>query len=76
MDLDGGNPRRIRSLKNVQHVFSMAQFDDDIYWTDWNMKSIVAAHKFSGANERAVVKLIQLPNDLAVVHPLKQLQCK
>lgn len=75
MDLDGRNINRLR-VKNVPHVFSLTQFDDNLYWSDWNLKSIYTANKFSSADEKLVVKLIQLPNDIAVVHPLKQIQSK
>lgn len=72
-DLNGDAYRRLRAV-NVPHVYSITIFDDDLYWTDWNLKSIMKANKLRGDNETMVQKVVQLPNDLQVVHSLKQLK--
>uniref|UniRef100_A0A914WZW9 Uncharacterized protein n=1 Tax=Plectus sambesii TaxID=2011161 RepID=A0A914WZW9_9BILA len=71
MNLDGSN-RHHMPAKLTSHIFSIVVFDDTLYWSDWNLKQIIRADKFSGANEKALETLIQLPNDLKVVHPLRQ----
>uniref|UniRef100_T1KX79 Uncharacterized protein n=1 Tax=Tetranychus urticae TaxID=32264 RepID=T1KX79_TETUR len=32
----------------IIHVFALSIFDDWLYWTDWNIKAVVRAHKFTG----------------------------
>lgn len=71
MDLDGRNYRHV-PVKNSPHIFSISIFDDFIFWSDWNLKKIFRAHKFTAANETALESLVQLPNDLQVFHPLRQ----
>uniref|UniRef100_A0A914DZH1 EGF-like domain-containing protein n=1 Tax=Acrobeloides nanus TaxID=290746 RepID=A0A914DZH1_9BILA len=71
MDLDGGNRHHI-PVKHASHVASMAIFDDWLYWSDWNLRQVLRAHKWTAKNETILETTIQLPNDLRVVHPLRQ----
>uniref|UniRef100_A0A914E474 EGF-like domain-containing protein n=1 Tax=Acrobeloides nanus TaxID=290746 RepID=A0A914E474_9BILA len=71
MDLDGGNRHHI-PVKRASHVASMAIFDDWLYWSDWNLRQVLRAHKWTAKNETILETTIQLPNDLRVVHPLRQ----
>ena len=50
----------------------MAIFDDFLYWSDWNLKEVIRCDKWSGKNETILKKTIQLPNELRVIHPLRQ----
>ena len=54
-DLDGGNRRIIFSRKHsskaiLHHIFALSVFEDFLYWSDWETKSIERCHKYTGAN--------------------------
>ncbi|VDD90121.1 unnamed protein product, partial [Enterobius vermicularis] len=65
MDLDGGARHHIPA-KRTSHVSSMTVFDDFLYWSDWNLRQIMRANKWTGKNEMPLVTTSQLPNDLRV----------
>lgn len=71
MDLDGGHRHHIPA-KRTSHVASLGIFEDYLYWSDWNLRQVIRAHKWNGKNESVLVTTLQLPNDLRIVHPLKQ----
>jgi sugar lactone lactonase YvrE len=70
MDLDGKAQHRL-GAKRTSHVSSLAVFDDFLYWSDWNLRQVIAAHKWTGKNETVLETTVQLPNDLRLVHPLR-----
>lgn len=47
-DLEGRHRHIVLSGDKVPHVFAITLFEDYIYWTDWNMKAIFRANKFTG----------------------------
>jgi len=47
-DLEGHHRHIVLSGQKVPHVFAVTLFDDFLYWTDWNMKAISKANKFTG----------------------------
>ncbi|XP_038047888.1 low-density lipoprotein receptor-related protein 2-like [Patiria miniata] len=55
----------------VAHPFAITVFDKTIYYTDWNLKKIFKANKYSGA-EVELTSTIHRPFDIKVVHPLRQ----
>ncbi|CAI4230259.1 unnamed protein product [Auanema sp. JU1783] len=71
MDFDGAGRRHIPALR-TSHVSSMAIFDDYLYWSDWNLREVVRCDKWTGKNETVLKKTIQLPNELRIIHPLRQ----
>jgi len=60
------------SGQKVPHVFALSIFDDKLYWTDWNLKAVLSADKFTGAEYKVLVNTTHRPYDLHVVHPLRQ----
>ncbi|KFD53736.1 hypothetical protein M513_05441 [Trichuris suis] len=69
-DYNGTNVR-IVSQQNVLHIFSVAVFEDYLYWTDWVTGRIDRLHKYSGLNHTVVVpRMPRLPMGIRVVHPL------
>ncbi|XP_012271678.1 low-density lipoprotein receptor-related protein 2 [Orussus abietinus] len=72
-DLDGHHRRIVLSGPKVPHIFALTVFDDFIYWTDWNLKAISRAEKFSGAQLRLLRNTTHRPYDIHVYHPLRQL---
>ena len=71
-DFDGKNRHQVLSGQKVPHVFALSVFDDYIYWTDWNLKSLMRAHKYTGANLEVLRNTSHRPYDVHVYHPLKQ----
>uniref|UniRef100_T1IUN7 EGF-like domain-containing protein n=1 Tax=Strigamia maritima TaxID=126957 RepID=T1IUN7_STRMM len=70
-DFDGKNRHEI--LNHVPHVFSITVFDDYMYWTDWNMKGIQKAHKYTGRDHVTLRNTTHRPYAIKVYHPLRQL---
>lgn len=71
-DYNGYNVRVI-VREGVSHIFSLAIFEDFLYWTDWETAKIEKAHKFSGKNRTQVVnRMPNRPMGIRVVHSLLQ----
>lgn len=54
-------------------MFAITLFDDDIYWTDWNLKAISKANKYTGKDLHVLRNTTHRPYDIHVFHPLRQL---
>ena len=70
-DLSGKNIRQIIQ-KDLPHIFAITTFEDYIYWSDWEEKSISRAHKFSGLDRQKLTELIHRPMDIQVFHGGRQ----
>ncbi|KAK9880927.1 hypothetical protein WA026_013260 [Henosepilachna vigintioctopunctata] len=73
-DFEGHNRHIVLSGPSVPHVFALSLFDDFIYWTDWNLKSINRANKHTGANLRMLRNTTHKPYDIHIIHPLRQIK--
>lgn len=76
-DFEGKNQRVIISRQtnpyaNLHHIFAIAVFEDYIYWSDWETKSIERCHKYSGRDNKTIINTIHRPMDLQVYHPMRQ----
>lgn len=76
-DLNGQNIHIIASREKnpslqLHHVFAIDVWEDFIYWTDWETKSIEKCHKYTGDQCQSLLLTVHRPMDLRVVHPLKQ----
>uniref|UniRef100_H9H785 LDL receptor related protein 1 n=1 Tax=Monodelphis domestica TaxID=13616 RepID=H9H785_MONDO len=69
--LDGSN-RHIVLSQDIPHIFALTLFEDFVYWTDWETKSINRAHKTTGANKTLLISTLHRPMDLHVFHALRQ----
>ncbi|XP_016411830.1 low-density lipoprotein receptor-related protein 2-like [Sinocyclocheilus rhinocerous] len=69
--LDGENIRLLQ-LSEMPSLFSVAVFNDMVYWSDTHRRSIQGANKLTGKNRRVLLKRPGQPFDLKVVHPLLQ----
>lgn len=49
-DLEGRHKHIVLSGDRVPHVFALTLFDDELFWTDWNLKAIVKSNKFTGTS--------------------------
>lgn len=80
-DMNGRNKRiilsrLINSDVNLHHIFALAVWEDRVYWTDWETKSIESCHKDFGDNCSCLLTTIHRPMDLRVFHPYRQQQPK
>jgi integrin beta 2 len=76
-DLEGRNPRIVLSRGDntnarLHHIFALTVFEDSIYWTDWETKSVEKCHKYNGGDRETIITTIHRPMDIQVYHPLRQ----
>lgn len=77
-DLNGERIKIIVSRKlnpsiNLHHVFAIAVFEDHMYWTDWETKTIEKCHKYTATNCTSLIAaLVHKPMDIRVYHPYRQ----
>ncbi|XP_071941667.1 prolow-density lipoprotein receptor-related protein 1-like [Antedon mediterranea] len=58
--------------EGVGHPFAVTVFEDYVYWTDWNVKTINRANKWTGEGAEVMQTTLHRPFDIHVVHPLRQ----
>lgn len=58
--------------QDIPHIFALTLFEDYVYWTDWETKSINRAHKTMGTNKTLLISTLHRPMDLHVFHALRQ----
>jgi len=58
------------NILNIMKPYSL--FENFVYWSDWETKSIHRCHKYSGQDCQNVTSLAHKPMDIKVVHPLLQ----
>lgn len=80
-DLDGKNRKVVAHRKynpnlNLHHIFSIAVWENRVYFSDWESKSIEYCDKYTGKNCGTLIKLIHRPMDLRIFHPIKQRRLK
>ena len=62
----------MRDGAKIQHPFSIALFEDMVYWSDWQGQQVEQGNKFHGGNHTLIHAASFKPMDLHVVHPLQQ----
>ena len=68
--LDGGD-RRVVLDTVVKHPFSLAVFEDRLYWSDWENRDLVSANKFTGKQQVVHMKEVGVqPFGITVSHPI------
>ncbi|CRL03072.1 CLUMA_CG016407, isoform A [Clunio marinus] len=80
-DLDGGNRKIVTHRKfnpslHLNHIYSIAVWEDKIYFTDWESKSIEYCDKYTGSNCGTLIKLVHRSMDLKIYHPVRQRRLK
>ena len=58
----------------LHHVFSLAVFEDWLYWTDWETKSVQRCRKKDGSELSVIHHESRYPMSLVVKHRLQQRQ--
>ena len=71
-DFDGNNKHVVLRAKQAPHVFALTIMDDYLYWSDWNLKAIVRANKFTGKDMQILRNTTHRPYDIHMYHPLRQ----
>ncbi|CAG0883303.1 unnamed protein product [Darwinula stevensoni] len=79
VNLDGSDRQTVVQSNDImQHPFSITVFEDHLYWSDWNLKTIFKANKFNGSDAhpirpyQTVWKTLENPFSLHVYHPYRQ----
>ena len=68
-DFDGNNKHVVLRAKQAPHVFALTIMDDYLYWSDWNLKAIVRANKFTGKDMQILRNTTHRPYDIRKYGP-------
>jgi len=77
-DFEGQNRQvLLTSYRHLQHPFSIAVFENDVYWTDWQKQMIYKVSRVHGRNTsdvhvEPVADNLLAPMDIRIHHTLKQ----
>ncbi|XP_020846577.1 low-density lipoprotein receptor-related protein 2 isoform X2 [Phascolarctos cinereus] len=72
--LTGANREVI--ISTAIHPFAMTVYDQHIYWTDWNTRTIYRANKYDGSEQIVMIMNLPLrPMDIHVLVKSRQRQC-
>ena len=56
----------------LPHPFALTVFEDTVYWTDWNTRTVEKGNKYDGSGREALVNTTHRPFDIHVCHPYRQ----
>ncbi|XP_058520574.1 low-density lipoprotein receptor-related protein 2 [Ochotona princeps] len=56
----------------LPHPFAITIFEDTIYWTDWNTRTVEKGNKYDGSGRVVLVNTTHRPFDIHVYHPYRQ----
>lgn len=57
---------------NLPHPFALTVFEDTVYWTDWNTRTVEKGNKYDGSGRQVLVNTTHRPFDIHVCHPYRQ----
>jgi len=69
-DFDGQNKKE--TITGLTSPYGVTVFEDYVYWTDYYLKKLFKANKFSGKDVKNFGNYLFQPMDIAVFHPLVQ----
>ena len=61
-----------RNSRTINHVFALSVFEDYIFYSDWESKSISKCHKYKCENTTKLLDVFHRPMDIQVYHPFRQ----
>ncbi|XP_016414141.1 low-density lipoprotein receptor-related protein 2-like [Sinocyclocheilus rhinocerous] len=70
-DLDG-NHRHTVYDGILPHPFAITVFEESVYWTDWNTRTVEKGNKYNGSGREVLVNTTHRPFDIHVCHPYRQ----
>ncbi|XP_069081387.1 low-density lipoprotein receptor-related protein 2 [Pleurodeles waltl] len=70
-DLEGRHRHTVYD-GTLPHPFAISIFEDTIYWTDWNTRTVEKGNKYTGLDREVLVNTTHRPFDIHVYHPYRQ----
>ncbi|XP_063285770.1 low-density lipoprotein receptor-related protein 2 [Pelobates fuscus] len=70
-DLEGRHRHTVYS-GNLPHPYAITVFEDYVYWTDWNTRTVEKGNKYDGSGRTMLVNTTHRPFDIHVYHPYRQ----
>lgn len=70
-DLDGQHRHTVYD-GNLPHPFALTVFEDTVYWTDWNTRTVERGNKYDGSGHQVLINTTHRPFDIHVCHPYRQ----
>ncbi|XP_043915687.1 low-density lipoprotein receptor-related protein 2-like [Protopterus annectens] len=70
-DLDGDNIQLLQ-LAETQSPFSIAVFEDELYWSEMKKRTIQSANKNTGKNRDVLIKRRGQPSGVKIMHEILQ----
>lgn len=72
-DYWGGDLKTVlHSHKHLKHPFSLAVFEERLYWTDWDHEGVLAVNKFNGEDVKQVMNGVPGPMTVRIYHQMAQ----
>jgi len=66
-----GTDRRQTEVNVIRHPFSLAVFEDRLFWSDWDLKKIQSCHKVDGQQREYLFNDTKIePFGIHVYHPI------
>ncbi|KAG7275698.1 hypothetical protein CRUP_011325 [Coryphaenoides rupestris] len=56
----------------LPHPFALTVFEETVYWTDWNTRTVEKGNKYDGSDHQVLVNTTHRPFDIHVCHPYRQ----